>query len=300
MSSFKATQNHGIVDIKDLDVSKITITDPKPFSNSYGNFAFVNYGTSRDTIKLKLPEMCLPFAAKLWTDNKENDKVVANATAPSDNGKITMCLSLDGHETDPILEAVYHKLVELDERMIDLQVQKSKNLAVPLFPNERRELSRNQVADRYKGTVTTKIGQTGIAYPPNIKVSIDRDPQNPNAFRAGKYDVKFTEAGNKLIDVNPSNVEQVLSANARVIPIVEITKLFLGRNNNSSLTLRLWQIRVLSSGDSNIGDIDFFAENAPAFVNTDVPSMLPCKRTTGDAEQQEQETSSSEEQPTEE
>lgn len=168
----KKSNPHGIVDIKDLDMNKITFSDMKV--NPKGGH-MVNIYYDGKPFLLKLPKLRMQWGAQAGQEKygKENDYDIAALLGTLDN--------------NPVVEECRQKLLKLDELVVKYGIDNYKNILKKLTGKETKEVIEAMIASAHSPIVKKAmkdnepaLNPEGKPYSDSMRIKLPRDLSNKN------------------------------------------------------------------------------------------------------------------------
>lgn len=178
--------------VKNLDISKVSASDPRVLDNG-SKLVYLNYNSGKFTVQT--PWMSLPWDMSCYTEGAYP--------------KYSIDLSFKGYEDSKILGETLSKFKELDEKLIDIGLQKS----VQFFKKKTnsREVIEGHYSSIIKYSKDKETGEIDNKYPPSIKVKIPYKDDNFDVQlydeNKVKYDLHDNDSDKKITDLLVKNTE---------------------------------------------------------------------------------------------
>lgn len=233
----------GIVRAKDLDLSKVTLSEVK--TDVHGRkMIYINMDGGK--ITLQTPKMKAPNGVKKWhkkdaTDNKDD--------------RFELELAFNGEDgTDRNSQEIrefHRKLEEFDEMLKQKVLDNAKNwLQMP-------KLDRNTLESvLYSPMVRVPKDKDGneLPYPSRVKVKIDRDDSTGTFLSNKKFRtrVMMFDENKQELEFNEDTAEHVVPKSSQVVAIVELVYLSLSKTSIST-KWKLVQGKVFKNEESITG-----------------------------------------------
>lgn len=143
-----------------LDVSKITYSEPKAMGTSGAKTLYINYGgQDKDSlIVIHTPKMKMPYGVSVFTE-------------PGKNPKYTLDLSFGDHENNEKLKQFYEAITNIEEKLIG--DAKKNSLAWFKKKTMSEDVIRTIFTSSIKRSKDKDTGEVNNKYPPTLKVKIN-------------------------------------------------------------------------------------------------------------------------------
>lgn len=163
---------NNVILAKSVNVSKLKFSEPKTLTNG-SRTVYINYEGAK--LQIQTPIQTVPYSFMDWSEqnnaNKKADEVVQTAK------KYDMHLSFRDYETNPKLKALYDKMLEIENRVVDEAFEKRE-----LWLQDDYEGSKHLVKKLFvpiiKLDLDKKTKKLIGKYPPTMKVKIPYDAKN--------------------------------------------------------------------------------------------------------------------------
>ena len=194
-----------IIKISDLDVSKISFSDP--VANSYGGHSInVRYGGQ--PLLVQTPKMKLPFGMGTYQDEKNP----SNVKYSFDFSFAGYELGSDGKPMSPAIRAMHDKLIELDAVLVKGAIANTQ----AWFPKMEVDDDHQFLVKTLKRNLrpSVKVSKQATKYPPtmktNIKEYVDKKDGQTKYFGAKFFDAD-KNAINNIIEYNVPKYSEAIA-----------------------------------------------------------------------------------------
>jgi len=222
-----------VVKAQNVNLSKITLSDPRKFGQNGVQIVFVNYD-GQNPLYIQSPKVDILWDAKYFPDNETG-------------GKYNVQFSLPNVDSDT--GSFLNKMNELDEHIIDVAYENRATW----FKNGKK-LSRETIETLYtpliKVSTDPDTGEPNGKYPPSFKFKIVK---KENKHECSVYDSKRSEYNIDEPDSdNYADLEQVLTKGSTMGVILKCNGVWL-INNKFGCTFRAEQVMVTTRPSTALG-----------------------------------------------
>jgi len=222
-----------VVKAQNVNLSKITLSDPRKFGQNGVQIVFVNYD-GQNPLYIQSPKVDILWDAKYFPDNETG-------------GKYNVQFSLPNVDSDT--GSFLNKMNELDEHIIDVAYENRATW----FKNGKK-LSRETIETLYtpliKVSTDPDTGEPNGKYPPSFKFKIVK---KENKHECSVYDSKRSEYNIDEPDSdNFADLEQVLTKGSTMGVILKCNGVWL-INNKFGCTFRAEQVMVTTRPSTALG-----------------------------------------------
>lgn len=215
-----------IVNAKDLDISKVKISEMKKNRNGQGKTAFISYNNQK--LYIRLPKMTAPFGISRYTDERTSyslDLSFGNDMARMENPDLNVAL-------------------DFFEKLDELIVNEAKKNSMEWIgkPNASHDAVKTNYTETLKYSLDKSTGER-MDYPPRIKLPIHANPD-------GTFRTKFFDHKKQLLDLNEENALDMVPGKSIIYPIVEIGGVWSSRIGYG-VRMNLFQARVKKASLEN-------------------------------------------------
>ena len=192
---------------KNIDTSKVTVSEPRVLDNG-AKLVYVNYNGGR--FQIQTPWMEIPWDMSCYTEGPYP--------------KYSIELSFKGVDESEELQVFLDKMNELDEKMVDIGLEKS----VQFF--KKKTTNREVVDGHYNRIIKVskdkETGEPDGKWPSTFRVKIP--------FRDGRFNTKLYTDG-ELCDINNAEsgakIEELLTKHTRARCILQCVGLWVASGN---------------------------------------------------------------------
>jgi hypothetical protein len=249
--------SQSLVKGKNIDASKIAVSQPKVLDNG-AKLVYVNYGGGR--FNIQTPWMDLPWGLSCFSEG----------AFP----KYSCELSFKGMDENPDLQAFHDKLLEVEERLIELGVEHGTSW----FKIPKNKLNKDIIGSKFT--------------PPIVKVSKDKETGEPNGKYAptlklkvpcknNLWESKLSDMEGNVFSINgttpESSVDDILVKGARVKCIMSCVGIWVAAANYMcqwKLVKATVDVPESAGGEDFLPDSDDEGEDGGGDNNETEPTML--------------------------
>jgi len=173
--------SNNVLKSSDVDVSKLTFSDPKKLPNG-GNMVYLNNGFG--PLYVQTPKVSVLWDTKYYADNDTG-------------GKYTIQFSLTDIANNATMKDFHTMLVGMDERIIDIAYDNRKDWFGAKFNKTSKETIESLYTPMIKVSVDQETGEPNGKFPPRFGFKIVK--------RDGTHQCKVYDKSRKLFNVDDEN-----------------------------------------------------------------------------------------------
>jgi len=242
-----------------VDLSKITLSEPKKFGNNGAAMSYVNYDGIMNPLYVQTPKVILTFDAKYYADNDTS-------------GKYGVVFSLPTNDSDPDMKSFIDKMNELDQHVIDVAFEQRA-----LWFKNGKKLTRETI-ETEKHTPLIKVytdpetGESTGKFAPTFKFKIVKKDDKHDC---SVYDTNKTEFNtNDNTADNFIELDQVLTKGSSMNVILKCNGVWL-INGNFGCTFRAEQVMVTTRQSTILRGFGFIQDDDDATSDTKPVDVVP-------------------------
>lgn len=183
----------------EIEFDKITFSDPRAMSSG-GKMIYVNH--HGNSLYMQTPELESPFDNQFYPDGSD------------EKGKITINVSLKGHEEEKKVKEFFDVLVNFDEKVKGACIENSVSW------HKKQKMSMETVENLYVDMARLHTDDDGVPdgkYPPQFRYKVSK--------KDGKWECRFYDQDRNLIE--EPNVESLLRKGCKIKALLRCTGVWI-------------------------------------------------------------------------